>query len=74
MAKGTDLDVRERQAAAAILRVIGDADVRIVPRDVQGPPSGSHDFDVVTDVGSTAVEVSTRATTDMPGRSCFASS
>lgn len=61
MAKGTDLDVRERQAAAAILRVIGDADVRIVPRDVQGAPSGSHDFDVVTDVGSTAVEVSTLA-------------
>ncbi len=61
MAKGTELDVRERRASAAILGVLGADGRHIVPRDVQGAPSGSHDFDIVTDLATTAVEVSTLA-------------
>lgn len=61
MAKAADLDVREKRASSVILSVLGTAGRHIVPRDVQGAPSGSHDFDIVTEEATTAVEVSTLA-------------
>ncbi|WP_062071442.1 hypothetical protein [Arthrobacter sp. EpRS71] len=65
MAKGNSaLDVRELRAAQAVRSVYGAARWEITPRDVDGAPSGTHDFDLSDGTTTVAVEVTTIAETD----------
>jgi len=65
MAKGNSaLDVREQRAAQAVRAVYGAASWEIIPRDVDGAPSGTHDFDLSDGTTTVAVEVTTIAETD----------
>lgn len=65
MAKGNSaLDVRELRAAQAVRAVYGAARWEIIPRDVDGAPSGTHDFDLSDGTTTVAVEVTTIAETD----------
>lgn len=65
MAKGNSaLDDRELRAAQAVRAVFGAATWEIIPRDVDGAPSGTHDFDLSDGTTTVAVEVTTIAETD----------
>ena len=65
MAKGNSvLDVRELRAAQAVRAVYGAARWEIIPRDVDGAPLGTHDFDLSDGTTTVAVEVTTIAETD----------
>ncbi|MFJ4030143.1 hypothetical protein ACIPWF_22760 [Paenarthrobacter sp. NPDC089989] len=65
MAKGNSaLDIRELRAAQAVRAVYGAARWEIIPRDVDGAPSGTHDFDLSDGTTTVAVEVTTIAETE----------
>jgi hypothetical protein len=65
MAKGNSaLDDRELRAAQAVRAVYGAETWQIIPRDIDGAPSGTHDLDLSDGTTTVAVEVTTIAETD----------
>jgi hypothetical protein len=62
---GTEPTLQERQAAAALAEYLGGTET---PRDVQGAPPGTHDFDIdLSDARRIALEVTTVADSKVVG-------
>lgn len=64
MGKSDFLDERELRAAAAMILTLGGDGWVVVPRDVKGAPDKTHDFDLVDEDSTIAVEISTIARTE----------
>lgn len=65
MAKGnSSLDDRELRAAQAVRAVYGTTAWQIIPRDIDGAPPATHDFDLFDGTTTVAVEVTTIAKTE----------